>query len=151
MAVNSRTRLGPFMNAVCFQYLRINTEDVAGRAPIVAAGYRRGQDVVEHLALRGKVSDPTLMCDLLNAALGADGTRLCIIETITCQGEGSYEVRLTESACTINQVSDEPLCAFTLGVFVGALSALTGQRLMGKETECQASGAPMCIYQISPI
>lgn len=151
MSTNTRSQLGPFMNAVCFQYLRINTEEVAGRAPIVAAGHKRGQDVVDNLGLRGKVTDPGTMHDILDSALGAEGTRLCLINSIKELGGGSYEVRLSEGACTMGQSVEVPICAFTLGVFVGAIAALTGQRMLGKETGCQACGDPQCVYVISPV
>jgi predicted hydrocarbon binding protein len=151
MAMNTRSQLGPLMNAVCFQYLRINTEDVAGRAPIVAAGYKRGQDVAEGLGLRGKVSDPSAMRDLLDSVLGTDGTRLCLVTSISALDDESFEVRITEGACTMGQTADEPICAFTLGVIVGAISTLLDRRMIGKEQACQACGAPMCVYHVRPV
>jgi predicted hydrocarbon binding protein len=151
MPMNTRQELGSFMNAVCFQYLRTYTEEVAGRAPIVAAGRTRGSDVVKALALPSVVTDPSTIQELLNNALGADGTRLCLIQSISLRDGGGYEVRLTEGACTMGQIADEPICAFTLGVFVGAIATLTGQRVTGREVECQACGAPMCVYHIDPI
>ncbi|EFO80756.1 hypothetical protein OSCT_1377 [Oscillochloris trichoides DG-6] len=151
MTTNNRQTLGPFMNLVCFQYLRNNTEDVAGRAPIIAAGRNRGYDVVASLGLVGKMSDPTEIKDELNSVLGADGTRLCIVQQVSPLPDGGYEVHIVESACTANQQAGEPLCAFTLGVFIGAIHALTGVRMTGKELQCQACGAPQCIYQITPI
>ncbi|NTW03105.1 MAG: hypothetical protein HGA19_17800 [Oscillochloris sp.] len=151
MATNNRETLGPFMNAVCFQYLRINTEDVAGRVPIIAAGRKRGYDIVESLGLLGATSDADTIKSHLGSVLGIEGTRLCILNTISSLPNGSYEVRLTESACTAGQTSDEPMCAFTLGVFIGAIHAITGVRMSGHETECQACGAPECVYQITPV
>lgn len=138
------------MHAVCFQYLRIHTEELADRAPIIAAGRKRGADVIESLGLTGKLTDASKIQEQLSPVLGAEGTRLCLIQSIAPRGQG-YEVRITEGACTMNQTSDAPLCAFTLGVFIGAISALTGQRMTGKELECQACAAPMCVYHIDPI
>ncbi|WP_129627956.1 4-vinyl reductase [Candidatus Oscillochloris fontis] len=151
MTANNRQILGPFMNLVCFQYLRNTTEDVAGRAPIIAAGRKRGYDVIVSLGLVGKMSDAAEIQEKLNGALGVEGTRLCIVEQITTLPDGGYEVHIIESACTANQHASEPLCAFTLGVFIGAIHALTGVRMSGKELECQACGAPQCVYQITPI
>ncbi len=42
-----RPTLRPFMSLVCFQYLRIGTEEVADRAPVVASGRQRGYDLIE--------------------------------------------------------------------------------------------------------
>lgn len=151
MSSNTRQELGSFMHAICFQYLRLYTEEVAGRAPIVAAGRKRGADVIEGLGLMGKMTEASQIQAKLDQVLGAEGTKLCLIQSISHRADGGYEVRLIESACTLGQTSSEPLCAFTLGVFVGAISALTGQRMTGKEVECQACGDPMCVYHIDLI
>jgi V4R domain len=148
---NQRQELGPFMHMVCFQYLRTYTEEVTGRAPIVAAGRKRGYDVIEGLRLLGSTTDPELIRTQLNKSLGMEGTKLCLIQSISTKPNGGFEVRLTDGACTGGVTSDEPVCAFTLGVFVGAMHGITGVRMTGRETECQASGAPMCVYQIDPV
>ena len=151
MAEELRPNLGPFMHAVCFQYLRVGAEEYGGRALIVAAGRQRGLDLIEELGLMNTSSDAATIKAKLYTALGKDGTRLCVVEQVTAKDNGGYEVRLTEGACPAGKHSDEPLCAFTLGVFIGAISAIVGKRMTGQETECTACGAPMCIYQIDPI
>jgi hypothetical protein len=139
------------MSLTCFQYLRIGAEDVADRAPIVAAGRKRGQDVVEGLGLLGSTRDSAIIREKLDAALGANGTRLCIVRSVEAKPNGGYEVRITEGACTAGQTSSEPHCAFTIGVFIGAIGAIIGERVNGRETECCACGASECVYQIDPI
>ena len=146
-----RPTLGSFMNLTCFQYLRIGAEDIAGLAPIVAAGRQRGHDVIEQLGMMGKTRDAAIIQETLATALGAEGTRLCLVQNITAKENGGYEVQLSEGACTAGQSSDTPVCAFTLGVFVGAISAITGTRMSGVETACSACGNPVCVYQINPI
>jgi hypothetical protein len=147
----NRPTLGPFMNLVCFQYLRIGTEEVADRAPIVASGRQRGFDLVEQTGQLGSTKDASVIRQKLNAALGVDGTRLCIVKSISVKPEGGYEVRIIEGACTAGQTSSTPLCAFTMGVFIGAIHAITGVRVKGYETECCACGAAECVYQIDPV
>jgi hypothetical protein len=139
------------MSLICFQYLRLGTEEVAGRAPIVASGRQRGYDVIEQIGLLGQASDPSIIKEKLGQALGEQGTRLCLLRSIVAHADGSYEVQITEGACTAGQTASEPVCAFTLGVFVGAISALTGQRMIGRETACCACGADACVYCIEPI
>jgi predicted hydrocarbon binding protein len=151
MTTTSRPTLGNFMSLVCFQYLRVGTEDVADRAPIVSAGRKRGYDLVEELGLLGSTADAALIQRKLAEALGADGTRLCLVTSVTANTAGGYEVRIREGACTAGQVSPEPLCAFTMGVFIGALYAITGKPMRGQEVACCACGAQECIYQIEPI
>lgn len=151
MATTMRPTLGDFMSLVCFQYLRMITEEVADRAPIIAAGRKRGYDLVEQLGLLGSAHDGAVISEKLGAALGAEGTRLCLIQSITALPEGGYQVRITESACTAGQRSSEPICAFTLGVFIGAIHGITGIPVRGREVQCGACGADACVYEIVPV
>lgn len=151
MATNERPTLGNFMSLTCFQYLRVGTEDVADRAPIVASGRKRGYDLVEGLGLLGSTQDPAIIAKKFEEALGVNGTRLCKVNSVTSTANGGFEVHITEGACTAGQTSSEPLCAFTLGVFIGGLYALTGKQMSGRETNCCACGAPECVYIIEPV
>lgn len=151
MATNERPTLGNFMSLTCFQYLRVGTEEVADRAPIVASGRKRGYDLVEELGLLGATNDPTLITKKFAEALGANGTRLCKVNSITATANCGFEVRLTEGACTAGQTSSEPVCAFTLGVFIGGLYAITGQQMSGREIHCCACGSEECVYLIEPV
>ncbi|HMA37890.1 MAG TPA: 4-vinyl reductase [Chloroflexia bacterium] len=146
-----RAVLGDFMSVTCFQYLRNGAEDIAGRVPIVAAGRQRGADLVASLELQNSTQDVSAITAQLQAALGAEGTRLCLLDSVTVKPSGGYEVRLHEGACTAGAQAAEPVCAYTLGVFVGAISALTGRRLHGTETQCAAVAGEHCIYQIDPL
>jgi hypothetical protein len=151
MADLGRPTLGSFMSLVCFQYLRIGTEEVADRAPVVASGRQRGYDLIEGLGLLGTTTDGETIRAKLDEALGVNGTRLCLVNSIQLKPNGGYEVRISEGACTAGQVSSLPHCAFTMGVFIGAIQALTNTRVKGVETECCACGASQCIYQIDPV
>ena len=151
VTTSKRPILGDFMSVTCFHFLRVGAEDIAGRVPIVAAGRERGSNVAFELGLVGATKDPTLICEKLQAALGADGTRLCIVEAISTKPNGGYEVQISEGACTAGVTDSEPHCAYTMGVFVGALSTITGQRLRGTESICSAMGSPRCIYQLDPV
>lgn len=152
MADANRPTLGAFMSVTCFHYLRQGAEDTAGRALIVAAGRLRGHDIVASLGLMGKVEDAAVMHEQLAQVLGANGTRLCLVQKVVDQGGGNYEVHITEGACTagVTQAS-EPHCAFTMGVFIGAISAFTGKRMNGHETQCCGMGNQECIYQITAL
>ncbi|WP_088312672.1 4-vinyl reductase [Kineosporia sp. R_H_3] len=150
MAVNERLTLGPMVSAVCLQQLRLYTEDIAGRGPILGAGRLRGQAVIQD---RGLANSP-LADDKLHAlfleVFGIEGTRLCTVTRVESDGSGGYTVQLVEGACTYLAQTDEPMCVFTLGVFVGALQAINGRTMQGVETECQAMGHPTCTYLIRP-
>ena len=151
MATNERPTLGNFMSLTCFQYLRVGTEEVADRAPIVAAGRKRGYDLIESLQLLGSSEDAGLIQSKLEEALGPKGTRLCLVKSIVQKSKGSYEVHLSEGACTAGQISSTPICAFTLGVFIGALHAITNIPMRGHEVACVACGSKECIYVIEAV
>lgn len=150
MADITRPTLGSFMSMTCFQYLRVVAEETAGRALVISAGRKRGQDLVQELGLSNSAQAPDIIKAKLDAALGMDGTKLCIINSVTAKASGGYEVRITEGACTAGVTASEPHCAFTLGVFIGAISALSGRTMIGKESECSAMGGTECAYQIDP-
>jgi predicted hydrocarbon binding protein len=151
MTTIDRPTLGGFMSLTCFQYLRVGTEEVADRAPIVASGRKRGYELAASVDAPGSIQNPAEIHRILADALGADGTRLCLVNSVTQVNPGRYEVRITEGACTAGQSANEPVCAFTLGVFIGALSAFTGTPMRGRELECCACGASECIYLIESI
>lgn len=150
MADVTRPTLGSFMSMTCFQYLRVVAEETAGRALVISAGRKRGQDLVHELGLNNSAQDPDAIKTKLDAALGMEGTKLCIITSVTAKAGGGYEVRIKEGACTAGVTASEPHCAFTMGVFIGAVSALTGRTMVGKESECSAMGHAECVYQIDP-
>lgn len=139
------------MSLTCFHYLRHGAEDNAGRALVIAAGRQRGQDLVESLGLLGAAQDAQVIRQKLDAALGVDGTRLCLVRSVVAKENGGYEIRISEGACTAGVTSAEPYCAFTLGVFIGAIGAISGRRMLGRETTCTAMGNAECVYQIDPI
>jgi V4R domain len=146
----TRPTVGPMVDAVCFQYLRFHAEELMGRVPIIAAGRRRGHDVVGEKGLVGIVADGPKLREVLDGVLGLDGTRLCLVRSVEPLAGGRFEVRITEGACTVGRESDEPVCAYTLGVFMGALQAVTGTPMHGEETRCQATGAEECVYLLRP-
>jgi hypothetical protein len=139
------------VDAVCFQYLRFHAEELMGRVPVIAAGRRRGYDVMVERGLAGVAADGPKLREVLDGVLGLDGTRLCLVRSVEPLAAGGFEVRITESACTVGRQADEPVCAYTLGVFMGALQAVTGTPLQGEETRCQATGAEECVYLLRPV
>jgi hypothetical protein len=136
--------------AACLQQLRIHTEELAGRAPVLGAGRLRGLGVVADLGLQGSCLDDDKLHRLFLDTFGVEGTRLCIVTSVASDGSGGYVVRVVEGACTHRLEATEPVCAYTLGVFVGALQGITGVTMQGAEPECQAVGDPACTYVIRP-
>jgi len=150
MPVNQRPTLGPMVSATCLQQLRIYTEDLAGRGPVLGAGRLRGRGVIAQLGLDGSRLDDDKLLALFADAFGINGTRLCVVTDVRSDGAGGYVVQLIEGACTHQLQTTEPMCVYTLGVFVGALQAVTGVPMQGTETTCEAAGDPVCTYVIRP-
>jgi hypothetical protein len=136
--------------ATCLQQLRIHTEDLAGRGPVLGAGRLRGLSVIADLGLQGSRLDDEKLHRLFIDTFGVEGTRLCLVTGVSSDESGTYVVQLVEGACTHLQQATEPFCAYTLGVFVGAVQAVTGVVMQGTETSCEAMGDPMCTYVIRP-
>ena len=141
-----RPVLGGFMSAECFRYLRQYGEETAGRGFIVHAGKARGQSLED--ALKGlSANDTDKVVTVLNKVLGAEGTHLCVVDAFEPTKNG-YQFTISESACSTGVKSDEPNCAFTMGVFLGVTEVITKQRYNIHETACVATGQAHCVYEL---
>jgi predicted hydrocarbon binding protein len=138
------------VSVTCLQQLRIYTEDLAGRGPVLGAGRLRGRSVIADLGLEGAKLDDEKLLHLFDDIFGINGTRLCRVTEVSSDETGAYVVKLIEGACTHQLQTTEPMCVYTLGVFMGALQAVTGAAMQGTETTCEAQGDPMCTYLIRP-
>jgi hypothetical protein len=121
----NRPTLGPFMSVVCFRYLHDDAEELAGQALIIDAGRQRGRDLIEGMQLECSNQCAEEIQNELHKALGPDGTRLCLIESVVAKDNGGYEVRSFECASP----------KYTLGVLIGAISSITGKTMLGHEME----------------
>jgi len=131
-----RDELGDFSSIVCFRACVIGVEEALGkRAAMVAlraAGRKRGKDLVASLGLTDSAPDD--LAHALDTALGPDGTKLCRVDKIERLGESHFKVFLRETVCSAGepQGSDREL-SFTFGALHGAVEALYGLRLRGKQ------------------
>ncbi len=149
MAEVTRPELGSYMSAECFRYLRMYAEETAGRGLIVMAGKQRGLSLEDNL--KGiDPSDDAAITKVLGDILGKNGTRLCIVDKVSQMANG-YTVQVRESACSTGMKTAEPNCAFTMGVFLGAMEVIGKKRLSAVETECVATGHAHCVYKLEQI
>ncbi|HEX2916283.1 MAG TPA: 4-vinyl reductase [Chloroflexia bacterium] len=149
MSEVARTELGQYMSAECFRYLRQYAEETAGRGLIVQAGKQRGISLTDYLTGLGE-SDEAEITSRLNTILGKEGTRLCLVNAITKTDKG-YRVEISESACSTGMKTSQPNCAYTMGVFVGALEVISKKRFSPTETECVACGGAHCVYELEQL
>ncbi|MCB9760041.1 MAG: hydrocarbon-binding protein [Alphaproteobacteria bacterium] len=151
-----RKELGDFSSIVCFRAVVTGMEDALGaRAAAVAlkaAGRKRGHDLVASLGLSGAGAngDFDAMQKKLHAALGEDGTRLCMIDRMAADGEDVI-VHTRETICS----ADEPQgssreCTYTLGAVHGAVEELTGRKFRGKQIGSVLRGQDHDIFRFTP-
>ncbi len=130
-----RESLGDFSSIVCFKAVVVGVEEALGkpaaRVALLAAGRKRGKNLVDSLGLAGKGADLAVAQQKLSAALGANGTRLCSIDAIN-EVDGAIRVTVSDTVCMAGEPQgSDRVCTFTLGAVHGALEALTGRQLKG--------------------
>ncbi len=135
----NRPTLGPFMSVTCFRYLHDDALDMAGPALVTDAGRQRGHDLIEELGLLGSKPAAAHLQEELLKALGPDGTRLCLLQNLKETEDGGYEVRSKECVSP----------TYTVGVLVGAISAVTGQTFIGSHAE--GATPDERVYSIKPL
>ncbi|MCB9677912.1 MAG: hypothetical protein H6737_22630 [Alphaproteobacteria bacterium] len=150
-----RPRLGDYNSIVCFRAVVVGMEEALGkRAAMVAlkaAGRRRGEQLVESLGLTGKgPADTVALAKALDDALGLEGTRLCFIPRVDREGE-NFRIYLAETICSADEpMGSERELSFTFGALHGAMEALYGVKLRGKQTGSILRGADYDIMELEP-
>ncbi len=139
-----RAELGDFSSIVCFKSVVVGTEEALGEKAaaiaLISAGRQRGKELVNNLGLSGSNLAPEAITALMQKALGKDGTRLCLVDKVSQDGEVIH-VFCHETVCSAGepQGSNRHL-TFTLGAIQGVLEKITGKRLRGKQTESVLRG-----------
>ncbi|MGF1524878.1 MAG: hypothetical protein ACFBSF_21340 [Leptolyngbyaceae cyanobacterium] len=140
-----RQELGDFSSVVCFKAAVVGIEEALGEKAatiaLVTAGRQRGKDLSKSLGLSGKQADWEEVTQLLQKALGKEGTRLCLINKITKDEQG-FKVYCQETICSSmeSQGSARSL-SYTLGAIQGAIEEITGRRLRGHQIESVLRGS----------
>jgi hypothetical protein len=138
-----RPELGDFSSIVCFKALVVGIEAALGEKAamiaLLAAGRERGKQLVASLNLSAmSIADATLA---LKQAVGADGTRLCIIDKVE-ELDSGYRVYCRETICSSGEAQGSSrTLSYTQGALHGALEALTGDRLRATQVESTLRGS----------
>jgi hypothetical protein len=154
VVVALRAKLGDFSSIVCFKAVVVGCEETlgAGAAGVAlkSAGRKRGHSLVASLGLTGARPAPESIAKTLDAAIGAEGTRLCAVDAVERVGD-DFVVRLSETVCSAGEPlgSDRQL-TFTLGAVHGAMEALYGVKLRGKQTESVLRGGTHDVATLTP-
>jgi predicted hydrocarbon binding protein len=139
-----RSELGDFNSIVCFKAVVVGIEEALGEKAaaiaMIAAGRTRGKKLATDLGLTGKAHSLEEVAQLLRAALGEEGTRLCIVDKVV-EENGNYQVYCRETVCSAGEPQGSPRqLTFTLGAIQGALEQAIGKRLRGKQVESVLRG-----------
>ena len=132
-----RPELGDFSSIVCLKAVIVGVEEALGEKAaaiaFLAAGRLRGKKLAKDLNLSNANLPLDQVAILLNKALGKDGTRLCLVDSIL-EVDETYQVFCRETVCSAGepQGSNRNL-SFTLGAVQGALEEVTQKRLRGKQ------------------
>ncbi|MBE9108820.1 hypothetical protein IQ273_05235 [Nodosilinea sp. LEGE 07298] len=150
-----RSELGDFSSIVCFRALVVGTEEVLGEKAaaiaLIGAGRRRGRQVAEQLGIAAKAMPLDELVNILQSALGKDGTRLCIVEKIVETGE-TILVYCRETICSADEPEGSPRkLTFTLGAVQGVMESVTGKRLRGKQIESVLRGSAFDVIEFEVI
>ncbi len=151
-----RSYLGDFNSIVCFRAVVTGIEDALGaRAAmiaLVAAGRARGKQLAKEMGLSGAAGNLNEISELMNSALGIEGTRLCIIDKIESAEEGRIRVYCRETVCSSGEApgSDRNL-SYTMGAIQGVLEEVTGKRLRGKQVASVLRGSDHDVIELTPL
>lgn len=156
IAQNSiRKELGIFSSIVCFKFAIVGIEEALGEKAaaisLIAAGRKRGKSLAEQLDLVNKsesFSNEEIVAQL-NAAIGKEGTRLCLVDKFESDGD-NYKVYTRETVCSAGEEEgSNRQCTFTLGAIQGFLEAFLSKRLRGKQIASVLRGDIHDVFEFS--
>jgi len=147
-----RPELDDFSSIICFKALAHGLEEALGEKAAliatIAAGRVRGKKLAADLGLAGSKPVLSKAADLMRAALGPDGTRLCLIDKIEAVEDG-YRVYCRETICSAGEPQGSArTMSFTLGAVQGALEAMMGLRLRGTQVESVLRGSSHDVVEL---
>lgn len=152
---NLRASLGDFSSIICFKAVVVGIEETLGTQAawvgLKSAGRMRGKNLAHSLGLGSREVPLAEAAAMLRQALGPDGTRLCLVDSIEQDGE-RYVVRLSETICSAGepQGSERPL-TFTLGAVHGALEVLVQKKLRPRQIGSVLRGDTHDVIEFQPM
>ncbi len=150
-----REKLGDFSSIICFKAAITGMEEALGEKAtaiaLIAAGRSRGKNLAKELGLAGTSLEWNVIADKMAFALGENGTKLLIIESIEEESD-VIKVTTSETLCSAGEPEGSPRkCTFTLGAVWGALEEITGKRLKGTHTECVLRGGNNDVFEFASL
>lgn len=150
-----REKLGQFNSIDAFRALVEGMSDALGEkatgVALITAGRMRGKKLADELGLKGSTQSLEDATKQVAEVLGAEGSRLCIIDKIEMEGD-LIKVYISETLCAVGGNGDTPpRCTFTLGIVWGVLTELMQKKLKGSHTESILHGGAYDVFEFIPI
>ena len=149
-----RDKLGQFNSIDAFRAVVEGMSDALGEkatgVALIAAGRMRGKKLADELGLKGTTQSLEEATKQVAQVLGAEGSRLCIIDKIEVEGD-LIKVYTSETLCAVGGNGTPPRCTFTLGIVWGVLTELMQKKLKGSHTESILHGGNYDVFEFVPI
>ena len=149
-----RDKLGQFNSIDAFRAVVEGMSDALGEkatgVALVAAGRMRGKKLADELGLKGTTQSLEDATKQVAQVLGAEGSRLCIIDRIEMEGD-VVKVYTSETLCAVGGNGTPPRCTFTLGIVWGVLTELMQKKLKGSHTESVLHGGAYDVFEFVPL
>src|SRR4028118_427312 len=150
-----REKLGQFNSIDAFRAVVEGMSDALGEkatgVALIAAGRLRGKKLANELGLKGSTQSLDDATKQIAQVLGADGSRLCIIDKIVMDGD-VVKVYASETLCAVGgNEGSQPKCTFTLGIVWGVLTELLQKKIKGTHTESILGGGAHDVFEFTPI
>lgn len=149
-----RDQLGQFNSIDAFRAVVEGMSDALGEkatgVALVAAGRMRGKKLADELGLKGTTQSLEDATKQVAQVLGAEGSRLCIIDKVEMEGD-LIKVYTSETLCAVGGNGTPPRCTFTLGIVWGVLTELMQKKLKGSHTESVLHGGAYDVFEFVPL
>ena len=149
-----RDKLGQFSSVDAFRSVIEGMSEALGEkatgVTLVAAGRMRGKKLADELGLKGATQNLEEATQQITKVLGAEGSRLCIIDKIDITEE-VIKVYTSETLCAVGGNGTPPRCTFTLGIVWGIMSELLQKKLKGTHTESVLHGGAYDVFEFVPL
>jgi predicted hydrocarbon binding protein len=149
-----RDKLGQFNSIDAFRAVVEGMSDALGEkaagVALVAAGRMRGKKLADELGLKGATQNLEDATQKITKVLGAEGSRLCIIDKIEITDD-VVKVYTSETLCAVGGNGTPPRCTFTLGIVWGIMTELLQKKLKGTHTESILHGGAYDVFEFTQI
>ncbi|AFZ18115.1 hypothetical protein [Allocoleopsis franciscana] len=150
-----RDKLGQFSSVDAFRSVVEGMSEALGEkatgVALVAAGRLRGKKLADELGLKGATQNLEDATQQITKVLGAEGSRLCIIDKIEITDD-LVKVYTSETLCAVGgNGNTPPRCTFTLGIVWGIMTELLQKKLKGSHTESILHGGAYDVFEFVPL